>query len=418
MDPRSQRRLARTTRLPRASGDGPSARPWPAASRLVAPRERGWTPDIGLGRIGDGGCPARAGMDRRAACQDLRVSRLPRASGDGPTGPSHCQEARWVAPRERGWTLRGVQSRPGVLGCPARAGMDPDRRGSAGRGGRLPRASGDGPTQIGTYKPIKTVAPRERGWTRECAVLVQEQRGCPARAGMDPSRPRKAWARSRLPRASGDGPKCVTNFEPDDLVAPRERGWTLGRRVIQVQHQGCPARAGMDPSCQVDLRDGRWLPRASGDGPSTPLRGSRTELVAPRERGWTRLPRASNRSDSGCPARAGMDPSCRYAGWLEAWLPRASGDGPNAGISAGVQIMVSPRERGWTVSASGRATHNPDVARSRSCTDCALTYPGHLVVAPPVARGAGKLNRTRIFSRSAGWMPFGSTSNPHCCLLW
>ncbi len=40
-----------------------------------------------------------------------------------------------------------------------------------------------------------TVTPRERGWTRELAELQADHEGDPARAGMDPCRPSRRGCR-------------------------------------------------------------------------------------------------------------------------------------------------------------------------------------------------------------------------------
>ena len=49
-------------------------------------------------------------------------------------------------------------------------------------------------------------APRERGWTFNLKFLPCLLVGCPARAGMDPCKAPRAIGIQRLPRASGDGP--------------------------------------------------------------------------------------------------------------------------------------------------------------------------------------------------------------------
>jgi len=217
--------------LPRASGDGPSESFRITPSGPAAPRERGWTlDDIALFNI-QRGCPARAGMD---------PSRL----------PLH-RHALGAAPRERGWTL-APGDRLGVRrGCPARAGMDPGAATSPAPATRLPRASGDGPTLFGRPDVLERAAPRERGWTQAGRWAAARVHGCPARAGMDPSRLPRLLARRRLPRASGDGPRASDTPRQPYRAAPRERGWTRDGLRRVPRHPGCPARAGMDPSRQA-----------------------------------------------------------------------------------------------------------------------------------------------------------------------
>jgi len=70
----------------------------------------------------------------------------------------------------------------------------------------LPRASGDGPGHIAAMRSSPAAPPRERGWTRSGHAADHRGDGSPARAGMDPAWKTPAWRKSRLPRASGDGP--------------------------------------------------------------------------------------------------------------------------------------------------------------------------------------------------------------------
>ena len=152
------------------------------------------------------------------------------------------------------------------------------------------------------------VAPRERGWTKERQHTEAGVLGCPARAGMDLYPVAALELCVGLPRASGDGPRRRYLRHWRCVVAPRERGWTLAREFFEVALHGCPARAGMDPVRELVRRCLWRLPRASGDGPVSPLKKIFVPAVAPRERGWTfDIPKHRN-STTGCPARAGMDP--------------------------------------------------------------------------------------------------------------
>ena len=186
-------------------------------------------------------------MDPRVAPAQDGYARLPRASGDGPVVYVFKQIGNEVAPRERGWTSKPASVKTYAIGCPARAGMDPVVMLVGFRPPRLPRASGDGPTFNGRFFGRTEVAPRERGWTRIALGERDAHEGCPARAGMDPFAFRLSASLKGLPRASGDGP-CLTNSSKwRCTVAPRERGWTLCASWCGVAFGGCPARAGMDP---------------------------------------------------------------------------------------------------------------------------------------------------------------------------
>ncbi len=233
-------------------------------------------------------CPARAGMD--------------------PAGSASAPSPTRAAPRERGWTRRLPGGPAHHRGCPARAGMDPRPHGLRAGDGRLPRASGDGPGTAVLYGHMVEAAPRERGWTRRLRFFSRAFRGCPARAGMDPSPPRPMRADVGLPRASGDGP-CPRQEEVKLFqAAPRERGWTPYPNHLYSEFRGCPARAGMDPSLRTTAPPAPRLPRASGDGPLPYPHSVRISSAAPRERGWTPIQAGRRQNQVGCPARAGMDP--------------------------------------------------------------------------------------------------------------
>ena len=312
----------------------------------AAPRERGWTQAARLAGGATDGCPARAGMDPHRSGEQRTVKRLPRASGDGPSGRSSLASGETAAPRERGWTLSTLGTSLSALGCPARAGMDPlvaaVRIGADG----LPRASGDGPRRSLNSATHGGAAPRERGWTRWSEYRYAPSQGCPARAGMDPSALAPCVEAGGLPRASGDGPVTAAMAIGHGRAAPRERGWTQFHPDDGRTSQGCPARAGMDPSDSSASSFSSWLPRASGDGPWRTRGSVTTEQAAPRERGWTLASSEVGQALFGCPARAGMDPVPFEPPPAATRLPRASGDGPSAPDSTAVVAEAAPRERG------------------------------------------------------------------------
>ena len=238
---------------------------------LAAPRERGWTHAVDDAVNQVRGCPARAGMDPYPGSFVVLIFWLPRASGDGPAHGAIGVRCLGAAPRERGWTRERAGSRDDSLGCPARAGMDPGRRCRRGLSSWLPRASGDGPAADRSRQGRRRAAPRERGWTRIQGGARDGEAGCPARAGMDPSPARRTTAPWRLPRASGDGPRVGDAQPLHSVAAPRERGWTLPVVLPLSDVRCCPARAGMDPLSAAAAVSSSWLPRASGDGPPSPM---------------------------------------------------------------------------------------------------------------------------------------------------
>ncbi len=145
MDPRRRGEAPRGRRLPRAGGDGPPRAAYSARRTRAPPRRRGWTRDGGTGAVPVGGSPAQAGMDPPPVTSSKRPAGLPRAGGDGPTAEPSYSATAAAPPRRRGWT-RALEGILGLdAGSPAQAGMDPCSVPTAGRVSRLPRAGGDGP---------------------------------------------------------------------------------------------------------------------------------------------------------------------------------------------------------------------------------------------------------------------------------
>ena len=176
-----------------------------------------------------------------------RRSGLPRTRGDGPGAPAVDAEVQLAPPHTRGWTRELVLDLDDHLGSPAHAGMDPGRRGRAGRGRRLPRTRGDGPVLARTVVTDAAAPPHTRGWTLLEPVVVGAGVGSPAHAGMDPPRACPSWRRRRLPRTRGDGPDTASGSINGD--------------------EGSPAHAGMDPRGNGSTGSSARLPRTRGDGP-------------------------------------------------------------------------------------------------------------------------------------------------------
>ena len=197
---------AADARLPRARGDGPGVVLRRQHDRRASPRPRGWTawaePAAGAAL----GFPAPAGMDPKRARRSRSCIRLPRARGDGPARVPPDIFVGAASPRPRGWTREHVVGRLDHAGFPAPAGMDPGEAWPTTTGDGLPRARGDGPVPLQAGVRVFAASPRPRGWTLGLHQLLRRQPGFPAPAGMDrlsdPDRSVKRW----LPRARGDGP--------------------------------------------------------------------------------------------------------------------------------------------------------------------------------------------------------------------
>src|SRR5699024_6353533 len=129
--------------------------------------------------------PAHAGMDRSPTRRSGKSSREPRARGDGPVAVEHDPSFPARAPRTRGWTV-AVGLVGGQLGeSPAHAGRDRMCELVVSWSHREPRARGGGPGYGNDRAYWRERAPRTRGgtgvWERSC-VLARES---PAHAGMD-----------------------------------------------------------------------------------------------------------------------------------------------------------------------------------------------------------------------------------------
>ena len=74
---------------------------------------------------------------------------------------------------------------------------------------------------------------------------------------------------------------------------------------------GFPACAGMDPVRAIRANKELRFPRVRGDGPQMVDAGGMQVLVSPRARGWTLSGKRKWRAVEGFPACAGMDPTAR-----------------------------------------------------------------------------------------------------------
>ena len=233
--------------LPRTRGDGPCPSSITRGATAVAPHTRGWALATVTARISATGCPAHAGMGPSATDLPSGLARLPRTRGDGPTKAKALRLAQRVAPHTRGWAQKTMKALADRDGCPAHAGMGPARSAVSTKKARLPRTRGDGPTAALSKSTGTSVAPHTRGWATGFARGRGRVRGCPAHAGMGPDRRRYRPRSVRLPRTRGDGPVLRNSELRKYLVAPHTRGWAHREADRGRAGHGCPAHAGMGP---------------------------------------------------------------------------------------------------------------------------------------------------------------------------
>ena len=188
MDPENGGQGCPRRRLPRTRGDGPKSR-WAKVENLWAsPHTRGWTRVFDDHPAHRPGFPAHAGMDPRTQTRTAKRTRLPRTRGDGPEGEHAVIHTVRASPHTRGWT-RGVLPRlPTRRGFPAHAGMDPRHTPPRSRRSGLPRTRGDGPHAGISATCAPAASPHTRGWTPAERPRRAVHPGFPAHAGMDPLR--------------------------------------------------------------------------------------------------------------------------------------------------------------------------------------------------------------------------------------
>ena len=228
--------------------------------------------------------------------------------------------------------------------------MDPRWRSPTSNFARFPRPRGDGPKPWVDLASWLRVSPPTRGWTREEETIVDDLRGFPAHAGMDPVQAGDYANRHWFPRPRGDGPADLVYSPFTSQVSPPTRGWTRSRQSRNDADVGFPAHAGMDPPGIAALRRRARFPRPRGDGPSKD--GSRTyaNVVSPPTRGWTFGAPSWEIWAKGFPAHAGMDPRNLRPSQVVQRFPRPRGDRPEIMADFFESAPVSPPTRGWTPS--------------------------------------------------------------------
>ena len=348
MDPWTARGSAAAWRFPRPRGDGPPGSSSGSAAEPVSPPTRGWTPAVDQKGTGAAGFPAHAGMDPSLPEVLQSLPRFPRPRGDGPLRVGPVGHQREVSPPTRGWTRTSPSGNVCALGFPAHAGMDPIEAPAPGICSGFPRPRGDGPPGSPGGNETDEVSPPTRGWTSGPRVKPRSSPGFPAHAGMDPRGSVRCWPWRRFPRPRGDGPSPDAAIAESGEVSPPTRGWTTDGADSPRACPGFPAHAGMDPAITPSRGRPQWFPRPRGDGPRRIRDQARVQAVSPPTRGWTVPVVVTDLNEEGFPAHAGMDPRGAPCGRPRTWFPRPRGDGPYSVSACCPGPLVSPPTRGWT----------------------------------------------------------------------
>src|SRR6266540_3968618 len=132
-------------RLPRARGDRPLTTCSRAWSRGASPRSRGSARWLADGRLEVVGFPALAGIGPARPTGGARSGRLPRARGDRPPDSLSRSISMRASPRSRGSARLLLEGDAEVAGFPALAGIGPRPSPPPRTASRLPRARGDRP---------------------------------------------------------------------------------------------------------------------------------------------------------------------------------------------------------------------------------------------------------------------------------
>ncbi len=248
-------------------GDRPVTRALYATRARAAPHARGSTRRL-LVLVGPiVGCPACAGIDLGRMRRLRELDRLPRMRGDRPPGRASAPPSTTAAPHARGSTLPGHHAKRRIEGCPACAGIDPALVHSLRAPSRLPRMRGDRPERDVRSTSSVMAAPHARGSTRRRSETLRAGAGCPACAGIDPERLALALNWEGLPRMRGDRPTSSDAFVNVCAAAPHARGSTRQAKRTTRSAYGCPACAGIDPRGDTMATHELRLPRMRGDRP-------------------------------------------------------------------------------------------------------------------------------------------------------
>ena len=230
--------------------------------------------------------PAHAGMARVHGLQFHLAIRVPRACGDGPGAAPAPTTAGWCSPRMRGWPAGSSPGNWEPRVFPAHAGMARHHREWARCIRGVPRACGDGPSQLPERCSLGLCSPRMRGWPAVQAGDMIPSQVFPAHAGMARFIVICAHANACVPRACGDGPPPTTWTMGKWWCSPRMRGWPGGARVMLWLRAVFPAHAGMAQRNTSAAAICARVPRACGDGPLRRVLDGTFYECSPRMRGW------------------------------------------------------------------------------------------------------------------------------------
>ena len=300
------------------------------------------------------GYPACAGIDPAIIASPRITWRLPRMRGDRPTGLSSRRSSSPATPHARGSTPDVVALRRAVRGYPACAGIDPIRRISSRFCLWLPRMRGDRPPAPAGLVISQMATPHARGSTLSCCPPDVQSQGYPACAGIDPQMAGFSDYLERLPRMRGDRPHYAPSSLAPAPATPHARGSTSHMAYPALAEPGYPACAGIDPVQRTLQSRSTRLPRMRGDRPSLSLILGDIPPATPHARGSTLRQIASLQSQVGYPACAGIDPQWPPRALLATRLPRMRGDRPAPTLLLATRNRATPHARGST-----RRVRNP-----------------------------------------------------------
>ena len=276
-----------SSRVPRACGDGPLLGNLGTGLVLCSPCMRGWSGTRRVVLRCRLVFPVHAGMVRSRSSGSRRCLCVPRACGDGPTVNQDILNEIKCSPCMRGWSATySATSGPGVV-FPVHAGMVRAGNWSSLRLSRVPRACGDGPFLLFSKLLEGQCSPCMRGWSGVYLRRRAISNVFPVHAGMVRARQRQRYAENGVPRACGDGPRILTERAAQKACSPCMRGWSAQRDRIEAWTRVFPVHAGMVRQFLVAAPARPCVPRACGDGPVQAERISLRSMCSPCMRGWS-----------------------------------------------------------------------------------------------------------------------------------
>ena len=253
----------------------------------VAPHTQGGTAATRTRDCRRGGCPAHAGRN--------------------PSGYLRTGGSSRVAPHTQGGTVPPGMTDQQRLGCPAHAGRNPCRFGRGFPFWGLPRTRRAEPITSSQSTNQIRVAPHTQGGTLADSEEGFLFGGCPAHAGRNQLRVRRARTRSGLPRTRRAEPVAVSDADGQQGVAPHTQGGTQPARHGAAAYRGCPAHAGRNRSKSATSGCSRRLPRTRRAEPRPAAYTARRMTVAPHTQGGTDGRCHCVLDGAGCPAHAGRN---------------------------------------------------------------------------------------------------------------